>query len=165
MELGIGGAIIMDNQVIGTEGKPNCELGHMVIQKDGILCNCGRKGCFERYASMKAFKDNLRSSLHLDELTKGQQLLELIRKNSPSSKNYEVIERVMTNYIEYLSIGILNLSNIFDPEMIGIGGSFVYFKDVFLTRLEQRLKEAKRDDVKIETAILGNDAGIIGATL
>lgn len=159
---GIGGAIIFHNEVLSEDNKPGCELGHMVIEKNGIPCNCGRKGCFERYASMKVLKDKLRNALNLDETTKGEELLELIRKNNPENNNYEIIENVVEKYIENLSVGILNLINICRPQMIGIGGSFVYFEDVLLERLKEKVG---KENIKIETAILGNDAGIIGATL
>lgn len=135
----------------------------MVIQKDGILCHCGRKGCYERYASMKVFKNHLRAALHLDETTRGEELLEIIRRNTPENKNYNIIENVVCDYIENLSIGIENLILIFEPEVIGLGGSFVYFEDVLLERLKKRL--TLRENVKIKLAVLGNDAGMIGAVL
>lgn len=134
----------------------------MVIEKDGIPCFCGRNGCFERYASMKVFKNNLREALGLDETTRGQELFEIIRKNKPENKDFQVIENVVSEYIENLSVGLLNLIRIFEPEIIGIGGSFVYFEEVLLPRLREKVN---REDIKIETAILGNDAGIIGAVL
>lgn len=134
----------------------------MVIEKNGIECHCGRHGCFERYASMKVFKNNLRKALNVDETTRGQELFEIIRKNKPENKNYQIIEDVISEFIENLSIGILNLIRIFEPEVIGIGGSFVYFEEVLLPRLREKIN---RQDIKIETAILGNDAGIIGAVL
>lgn len=167
---GIGGAAFLDNQLLKAGRRPGYEFGHMVIEKDGIPCYCGREGCFERYASMKAFKNNLRSALNLDETTRGQELLEKMRKNRPENKDYEVIEQVISTYIENLSIGILNLINIFEPEIIGIGGSFVYFEEIFLLRLREEIEKTKQDrvgreDIKIETAILGNDAGMIGAVL
>lgn len=134
----------------------------MVIEKDGIPCFCGRNGCFERYASMKVFKNNLREALGLDETTRGQELFEIIRKNKPENKDFQVIENVVSKYIENLSVGLLNLIRIFEPEIVGIGGSFVYFEEVLLPRLREKVN---REDIKIETAILGNDAGIIGAVL
>lgn len=167
---GIGGAVIIDNHLLNTGNLPGAEFGHMVIQKDGIECKCGKKGCFEKYASMKAFKDNLRNVLGVDEKTRGQELLDIIRNNKKENPNYEAIEKVKKEYIENLAIGIGNLVNIFEPEAIGIGGSFVYFEDVFLDSLKQELLKPNmlfnnRDEVIIETAILGNDAGIIGAIL
>ena len=74
----------------------------------------------------------------------------------------DVLKDVISEFIENLSIGILNLIRIFEPEIVGIGGSFVYFEEVLLPRLREKVN---REDIKIETAILGNDAGIIGAVL
>jgi len=167
---GIGGAAFLDNQLLKSGARPGYEFGHMVIEKDGIACNCGRKGCFERYASMKAFKNNLRKALNLDETTRGEELIRIIKNNNKNNKDYEVIENVIEEYIKNLSTGIINLINIFEPEIIGIGGSFVYFEDIFLERLREKLEEenkkrAGRGDIILQTAILGNDAGIIGATL
>lgn len=167
---GIGGAIIINNKLLDTGDLPGCEIGHMVIQKDGLLCNCGRKGCFEKYASMKAFKNNLRSELGYNEKVSGKELLAIIKNTKPQEENYLKIEKVITEYIENLSIGIANLVNIFEPEAIGIGGSFVYFEEVLLEALRKSLLEKDklfnpREDINIQTAVLGNDAGIIGALL
>lgn len=161
---GIGGAAFIDNKLMVAGKRPGYEFGHMVIEKEGIPCHCGRKGCFERYASMKALKNNLRKALNLNETTRGEELLEMIRRNSPESENYEMIEKIVAEFIENLSIGIENLIRIFEPEVIGIGGSFVYFEDVLLERLEKRLLKFRKD-IKIEIAVLGNEAGIIGAVL
>ena len=167
---GIGGAVIINNKLLDTGDLPGCEIGHMVIQKDGLLCNCGRKGCFEKYASMKAFKNNLRSELGYNEKVSGKELLAIIKNTKPQEENYLKIEKVITEYIENLSIGIANLVNIFEPEAIGIGGSFVYFEEVLLEALRKSLLEKDklfnpRKDINIQTAVLGNDAGIIGALL
>ena len=136
----------------------------MIIQKSGIKCNCGKSGCFEKYASMKALKNNLRNSLGLDENTRGQELLDMIRKNGENIK----IKKIVDEYIEYLSIGISNLINIFEPEAIGIGGSFVYFADVLLEKLKNNIQNKQylfnnRKELIIVPAALGNDAGIIGS--
>ena len=141
-----------------------------VIQKNGIPCNCGNIGCFERYASMKVLKNNLRNALGLDETTRGEQLLDMIRNNSIVNKDYEKIENVVNEFIENLSIGISNLVNLFEPEAVVIGGSFVFFEDVLLERLKKSLKNGKylfnkREEIVLKPAVLGNDAGIIGASL
>ena len=167
---GIGGAVIINNKLLDTGNLPGCEIGHMSIEKDGILCKCGRKGCFEKYASMKILKDNLRKALGYDEKVSGKELFEIIRSNTPESKNYDIIEKIVKQYIEDLSIGIANLINIFEPEAIGIGGSFVYFEEVLLNRLKAEIISKNilfnpRENIIIKTAILENDAGIIGATL
>ena len=167
---GIGGAVMIDHKLLDTGSLPGCEIGHMSIEKDGILCGCGRKGCFERYASMKALKDKLRKALGYDEKVSGKELFEIIRSNNPADKDYDIIEKIIKEYIEDLSVGIANLINLFEPEAIGIGGSFVYFEEVLLDRLKEELLSKKllfnpRKEIVIKTAVLGNDAGIIGATL
>lgn len=159
---GIGGAVIIDGKLLDTGNLPGCEFGHMIIQREGIKCNCGKKGCFEKYASMKVLKSNLRNELGLDETTRGQELLDMIRKNPDDER----ICRVVDEFIEYLSIGISNLVNIFEPEVVGIGGSFVYFADVLLDKLKPNLKKYlfnDRDELIVVPAALGNDAGIIGS--
>ena len=165
---GIGGAAFLDNKLLKAGNRPGYEFGHMVIDKNGIPCICGKKGCFERYASMKVFKDNLRKALNLDETTRGQDLLQIIQTTNENDKNYEIIKNVINEYIENLSIGIINLIEIFEPEVIGIGGSFIYFEDVFLKKLQNKIdevnaKKTSREKIIIKTAILGNDAGMIGA--
>ncbi len=167
---GIGGAVIIQNQLLDTGNLPGCEFGHMIIEKNGKPCNCGKKGCWEKYASMKAFKDNLREILQLDEKTSGKELLEILRKNNKDSKDYLQIHKLIEQYVTYLSIGISNLINVFEPEAIGIGGSFVYYEEIFLEKLKRKILEDKllfneRKEIIIQTAILDNDSGIIGATL
>lgn len=163
---GIGGAVIINDKVLDTGELPGCEFGHMIIQKNGLECKCGKKGCFEKYGSMKAFKDNIRKELGLDEKTRGQDLLDIIRKDENNPK----IKKVINEYIENLSIGISNIVNIFEPEVIGIGGSFVYFSDILLDKLKNNIIEKEylfnqRKKINIVQAILGNDAGIIGSTM
>lgn len=163
---GIGGAVIINDKVLDTGELPGCEFGHMIIQKNGLECKCGKRGCFEKYASMKAFKDNLRKELGLDEKSRGQDLLDILRKNQENPK----IKRVINEYIDNLSIGISNIINIFEPEVIGIGGSFVYFSDILLDKLKENIIQKEylfnqRKTINIVQAILGNDAGIIGSTM
>ena len=88
----------------------------------------------------------------------------MIRKNGENEK----IKKIVDEYIEYLSIGISNLINIFEPEAVGIGGSFVYFADVLLEKLKNNIQDKKylfndRKELTIIPAALGNDAGIIGS--
>ena len=167
---GIGGAVIINNELLDTGNLPGCEFGHMIIEKDGLLCSCGKFGCWQQYASMKALKDNLRKLLGCDEKTDSKQLLNILRNTKKEDKSFTIINNIIEEYIENLAIGISNLINIFEPEIIGIGGSFVYFKDILLNKLENKLLKDNllfnsRNDMKIQTAILENDAGIIGSTL
>lgn len=167
---GIGGAVIINGKLLDTGNLPGCEIGHMVIEKNGVECNCGKKGCFEKYASMKVFKNNLRKELGYDEKVSGKELYSIIKNINKADKNYKLIQKVKKEFIENLAIGISNLVNIFEPEAIGIGGSFVYFEDVLLDALKKELTTKnllfnKREEINIQTAVLGNEAGIIGAIL
>ena len=167
---GIGGAVVIHNKLLDTGELPGCEFGHMLIEKNGKLCKCGKRGCWETYASMKAFKDNLRKILNLDEKTSGKELLDMLRKMDKNNPKYMQINKLIEQYIDYLSIGISNLVNIFEPEAIGIGGSFVFYEEVFLEKLKTKLLKDnllfnERKEIIIQTAILDNDAGMIGAIL
>ena len=167
---GIGGAVVIHNKLLDTGELPGCEFGHMLIEKNGRLCKCGKRGCWETYASMKAFKDNLREILNLDEKTSGKELLDILRKMDKNSPKYIQIHQLIEQYIEYLSIGISNLINIFEPDAIGIGGSFVFYEEVLLEKLKTKLLKDnllfnERKEIIIQTAILDNDAGMIGAIL
>ena len=167
---GIGGAVIVHNELLDTGELPGCEFGHMLIEKNGNLCKCGKRGCWETYASMKAFKDNLREILDLDERTSGKELLDMLRKMDKNNPKYIQTNRLIEQYIDYLSIGISNLINIFEPEAIGIGGSFVFYEEIFLEKLKTKLLKDnllfnERKEIIVQTAILDNDAGMIGAIL
>ena len=162
---GIGGAVYLGGKLLKPKKYEGFEIGHMVIKKDGIKCNCGRKGCFEKYASMKALKDKVQKSFENENLT-GIEIKELLTDN----KNNEKIEKIIDEYIEDLKIGIANLINIFEPQTISIGGSFVYFKDILLDKLIQKLSEKNvlfnnQEPPKIIMAKLKNNAGIIGSVI
>ncbi len=162
---GIGGAVYLGGKLLKPKKYEGFEIGHMVIKKDGIKCNCGRKGCFEKYASMKTFKDRIQNKFNNKNLT-GKEIKELL-----TDKYYQKeIEEIIDEYIEDLSIGLANLINIFEPEVISIGGGFVHFKDILLEKLVNKLN--KEDMLfnnqavpKIITAKLKNDAGIVGSVI
>lgn len=167
---GIGGAVIINGKLLDAGEYPGCEFGHMVIKENGLECNCGRKGCFEKYGSMRAFKDNLRNELGLEDKTSGKELMAILKNTTKESKDYDKIEKVRKQYIRDLSVGITNLVNIFEPEAIGIGGSFVYFSEALLDDIKELIIKENmlfnsRKEINIQTAVLGNEAGIIGAIL
>lgn len=162
---GIGGAVFLGGKLLKPKKYEGFEIGHMVMQKEGIKCNCGRNGCFERYASMKVLKDNIQETLKIQNLT-GEEIKNILL----SKENKEKLEKIIEEYINNLSIGIANLINIFEPETISIGGSFVYFEDILLDRLIKKLGTNnmlfnKHSVPKIVMAKLKNDAGIIGSVI
>ena len=163
---GIGGAAIFNSKLLSPIDVPGFEFGHMIIKHNGKLCKCGKRGCFEQYGSMKAFKQMIIEELELDAKIDGEKLLEVVKKQ----KDIPAIVDIIDEYLTDLSIGISNLVNIFEPQAIGIGGSFVYFEDILLPGLKEKLLQGnllfnQREDITINCASLGNDAGMIGATL
>lgn len=163
---GIGSGVIMNNKLLEPKRYEGFELGHTVIEKEGILCTCGKRGCLEQYASMRAFKQSLLSTLNLDKNINGSDLLEILK----NKKEDIHVNKIIEEYLNNLALGIENIINIFEPEVICLGGSFVYYKDILLEKLKAKLKE-KNATFNNETipdivcAKLQNDAGIIGATL
>lgn len=160
---GIGGAVFLNDELLVPKKYEGFEIGHMVIQKNGIKCNCGRSGCFEKYASMRALKEKLAEKLKLENIT-GEELKKILE----DTKNEEV-NNIIDEYIDNLCIGIANLTNIFEPEIISIGGSFAFYEKVLLKKLEERLKKEKlfnkENMPKLVVAKLKNDAGMIGSVL
>ena len=153
---GIGSAILNRGVMVPSE------IGHTIIKEDGNICNCGRQGCFETYASMKVFKQNIIRILNLNENTTSEEIANFIRMN-----DNEEMENYINEYIEYLEVGIANIINTIHPDTICLGGGFVYFQDILLNRLQEKINTStyKFNKPKIVLAKLGNDAGIIGATL
>lgn len=135
----------------------------MIIEKDGRKCTCGRNGCYETYASMKALKTQLRRRFQNEDLS-SKELLVLLH----TPQNQEKVEDILQNYIEYLAIGIANITRICSSDVLAIGGSFVYYQDILLDRLKKQLDKVmtpyERETLEIRIAKLGNDAGMIGAT-
>lgn len=160
---GIGGAVFLNDELLVPKKYEGFEIGHMVIQKNGIKCNCGRYGCFEKYASMRALKERLAEKLKLENIT-GEDLKKILEDNENEEVSYIVDE-----YIDNLCIGVSNLINIFEPEVISIGGSFAFYEKTLLKKLEERLKKEKlfnkENMPKLVVAKLKNDAGMIGAVL
>ena len=162
---GIGGAVIYNGKLLEAKDVPGFEFSHMIIQKNGTLCNCGKRGCFETYASMKRFKEKIAKEFNLNTV-EGEYIKQYILQN----ENNPTLKYIINNYIENLAIGISNIINIFESEAICFGGSFAYFEDIFLEPLKKMLLEGnllfnKRCDIILKLAKLKNDAGIIGATL
>lgn len=161
---GIGGAAFINNKLIEPRYKSGMEFGHMIIQKDGRSCKCGSKGCFETYCSMKVLKREIAETLELNENETGVTIVNEIRKHIDDLRIKPLIEE----YIQYLAIGISNLINIFEPEVVCIGGSFVFIGDLIIPRLKKEIQDKgllfnARKNIDIVLASLGNDAGIIGA--
>ena len=162
---GVGGAVIFNGKLLEAKNVPGFEFSHIVIQKNGTLCNCGKRGCFETYASMKRLKEKISKEFNLNTI-EGEKIKNFILQN----ENNPTLKYIINNYIQDLAIGISNIINIFEPEAICLGGSFAYFEDIFIEPLKKALIEGdllfnKRCDIIIKLAKFKNAAGIIGATL
>lgn len=159
---GIGGAVFINGKMLQPKRYAGMEIGHMVIKKDGIDCNCGRKGCFEVYASMKRLKNEIAERLGLSEGLSGEIIFEFAKRN------IDKIDDIISRYVENLAEGITNIINIFEPEAVCIGGSYTYQRDILEDRLNKALEKSSpfnKEVPQILTAQFENDAGIIGATL
>lgn len=162
---GIGGAVIYNGELLEAIGVPGFEFSHTIIQKNGKLCNCGKRGCFEVYASLKRFKEEVSNEFNLNTID-GDKIRKFILQNAQDIR----LKYMLNNYVQDLSIGISNIINIFEPEAICLGGSFAEYNDIFYEPLKKSLIDGnllfnKRDDIILKLAKLKNDAGIIGATI
>lgn len=159
---GIGGAYFYKHELIKPTKYQGLEIGHMVISKNGRKCNCGQNGCFEQYASMRVFRKEIEELFNIPKLT-SFKMFEIIASNEKE----EEVNLVINRYIDYLSVGLCNLINIFEPDAICIGGSFAYYAPIFMNKLQIKIKDnfKNRDIPEILVAKFENDAGIIGASM
>lgn len=160
---GIGGAVFLNGELLAPTKNEAFEIGHMTIERNGLKCNCGRNGCFEKYASMNALKEKIAKKLGKERVS-GKELEDMLQNTEELE-----INNIVDEYIEDLCLGISNLINIFQPETISIGGSFAYYEKTLQKKLIIRLEKEEifnKDNMpKIVVAKLKNDAGIIGSVL
>ena len=163
---GIGGAAFMNGELLEPKRYSGFEFGHMTLVKDGIQCTCGKKGCFERYASIKALKDRITQTLNIDGTDiSGQYLREEIMV-----KFHDEVQDDIDEFINYLRIGVCNLIDIFEPEVVCFGGSFSYYEghellNKLIEEINQKNASFNAGKPEIVTASLKNDAGIIGSVI
>ena len=159
---GIGGAYFYKNELVTPNKFQGFEIGHMIIKVDGKLCKYGEYGCFEEYASMRVFRKEIQELFNIEKVT-SHKLFEIIEDKEKQMK----VDKIIENYINYLSIGIGNIIKIFEPDAICIGGSFTYYAPIFMNKLKQKIQEdfKGRSIPEILTAKFENDAGIIGAAM
>lgn len=154
---GIGGATILDGIILPSE------YGHMIIEKQGRRCHCGNQGCFETYCSMRAFKRGIVELLQLNGLTSSQEILNILKAEIKK----DIVNKYIDEYTEDLIVGMTNIINSIHPEVICFGGGFVYFQDILYKRLLEKIQlhHFEFERPKLILARLGNDAGMIGATI
>lgn len=172
---GVGGGVIIDGKIYSGSNYAGAELGHTVINMDGEVCTCGRQGCWEAYASATAlirqtkqamirYPKSVMWELCGGDINKvnGRTAFDAMRKDDEAGK------RVVARYIEFVAVGVSNVINIFQPEILCIGGGISKEGDTLIVPLKASVRGENYarnipETTEIKAAALGNDAGIIGA--
>ena len=169
---GIGGGIIVDGKLVSGENGAGGEVGHIKVERDGKLCGCGQKGCWEAYASATGLIREAQSRLAVNK-TNGlyEQVIgrDLEAKDIfDVAKEGDAFALDLVDYeADYIALGIGNLLNVLDPEIVVVGGGVSLAGDILFNKVKERLKRyafpSTTENLKIVAASLGNDAGILGA--
>lgn len=171
---GVGAGIIVEGKILTGSNLAGAELGHMVIEVDGPQCTCGRKGCFEAFSSATGL---IRMTKEAAEADSGSLLNDYYKKDGKFSARHAFMAMrdgdkagaaVVDKYCKYLAAGIINAINIFQPDILCIGGGvcnegdplLLPVKDIVKNEVYTRMLDS---NTEITVAKLGNDAGIIGA--
>lgn len=172
---GVGGGVIINRKLYTGFNSVAGELGHTVINVDGEPCTCGRRGCWEAYASATAL---IRETVKAAEANPDSLVASLIKENGGKCNGKipwdamqagdKVGKDVIDMYVKYVSEGIINLVNIFQPNVIAIGGGISRQGDNLLNPVKEYISgKCYGGDLvppcRVVMAQLGNDAGIIGA--
>ena len=171
---GVGGGIIIDGRIYSGSNFAGAAIGHTVIEVDGAQCSCGRKGCFEAYSSAtglirmtkEAIAEHPDCIMAQSEKEKGKVTARTSFDCMRAGDKYA--KAVVDKYIKYLAAGITNTINIFQPDILCIGGGVCNEGDPLLLPMKELVaKEVytrnSEKNTEIVIAKLGNDAGIIGA--
>ena len=173
---GVGGGIIIDNKVYSGFNYAGGELGHIVIRVDGAPCSCGRHGCWEAYSSATALIRMTREKIEECEAEGRKTLMSKAEKISGRTacdamrQGDAAAKEVYDLYIHYLASGLATIINIFQPEVISLGGGISNEGQSLIDSLLPIVRKEQygggvvpMTDIRI--ARLGNDAGIIGAAM
>lgn len=171
---GVGSGIIYEGNLIEGVGSAGAESGHMVIQVDGEPCNCGRSGCWESYASATALIKQTKRAM---ENYPNSLMHDIFRKYGKVSGRTAFLaasegdipaKQVVERYIKYIAIGLINLGNIVHPNAFIMGGGISHEGESLIKPLQKYLDNycygsGLNPAIKVCQAVLGNDAGIVGA--
>lgn len=170
---GVGAGLILNKQIYGGTTGAAGEIGHLTIDENGPLCNCGNHGCLEAFAGGHAIarhgqalaqsgKRTLLASLPVESIT-AQEVAEAARRGDLHAQ--EILSRAGT----YIGIAIAGLINLFNPSVVIIGGGVAQVGDMLTTPIRQAVREramrASEQGVRITTAMLGRRSVLIGATV
>ena len=173
---GIGCGIIIDGKLYHGENAAAGEIGHMVIEMGGRLCNCGRHGCWERYASATGLIQTTREML-INNPNRNMNMMAMLGGNinniegktafEAKENGYQLGAEIVDLYIQHLGCGLSNAINLLDPDTVCIGGGVAGAGEALLEPLKQYVYHEQYSRINkranIYLAALGNDAGIIGA--
>ena len=173
---GVGGGAVLNGKLYTGFNYAGMEVGHFVIEYGGRLCTCGRKGCFEAYCSATALIKRTREVMQEDPnslLWKLAGSPEEVNGRTPfdaAAQGDAAAGRVIDEYVDYLGCGIASLVNLFQPEVICIGGGPSAQGETLMAPVRYILnrEDYARNNLhrtRLVRASLGNDAGIIGAAL
>lgn len=174
---GVGGGVILDGKILTGFNFGGAELGHTVIEVDGRPCTCGRRGCFEAYSSATGLINMTREAMEAHRDSKMWELCggDASRANGRTAfdgmrAGDAAAKAVVDLYIKYLSVGIANMINIFQPQILCIGGGISKEGDTLIQPLTKLVNENNYvhdpdRQTKIMPAALFNDAGLIGAAM
>ena len=177
---GVGGGIIDGGKVYKGFNSAAGELGHIVIQVDGRPCSCGRSGCWEAYSSATGLINTTKEKLaECEKSGRATLMTKLVAEAGKVNGRIafdgkragdEAACEVVDEYIKYLASGLATIINIFQPEVLSIGGGISnegqYLLDLVTPRvLEQIYGTGLVPAPAIRIAMLRNDAGIIGAAV
>lgn len=157
---GIGGGIVLNNNIFRGDTCVAGEFGHIQIVKDGIQCLCGKKGCYERYASATALM-RMAKEVTGEDLG-GKEIFDREKSGDP------LMKKVVSEWVDYFTDGLSTIAYIFNPPLVVIGGGVTKQGDYLLSKFNESLSTKLgvnfRKDLKIKFAELGNNAGMLGAT-
>jgi len=173
---GIGGGLVAGGKLFTGFANSGMEVGHMIIHPNGVLCGCGNRGCWEQYGSATAL---IRLTQAEMERTPDSQLWELCGGDIYKVEGRTAFQgarlgdaaakRVLNTYLQGLSIGLINMINVLQPEIICLGGGVSNAEDdLLLDPLRELVFQGaydKNTKIRLERASLGNDAGVVGAAL
>ena len=172
---GVGGGIVVDGKIYSGSNFAGAEIGHMVIEVDGPQCTCGRKGCFEVFSSATGLIRMTKEAMAEDKNTVMHKITAERKGKVTARTSFDAMRMgdktakdVVDKYIKYLAAGITNTINIFQPDILCIGGGVCNEGDPLLLPVKELVKEEvytrnSPKNTEIVIAKLGNDAGIIGA--
>lgn len=164
---GIGGGIITDGKLLlGAQGAAG-ELGHFTIDFKGKKCACGNTGCYEQYASTTALLKMVRGKIVAGELSAFSDTIDGKSIFTELGQGNKELEEIVDEWINYVAIGLASLVHIFNPSLILIGGGVSAQQELFIDKLREKviknIMPMYRLGLRIEKAVLENNAGLVGA--